>query len=139
MAPAQTAPAETAAPLGVPAPPLAAAPLDVPAPPQAAAPLGVPAPPQGAFRMVRSMQRNLEIFQVKLGKYAVLQVTTHSAPSRPQAIQWAGILKEVLEAGATVPEARIIKNWMQKDERYRWGNQQLNVITGGEMLAYLRG
>ena len=101
------------------------------------APLGVPGQPQGAFRIVRSIQRELEIFSVKQGQRAPIQVTTNSAPSRMQAIQWIGILKEVLEAGATVAQARTVKDWLQQNLSDRWGNQPLHVITGGEILAYV--
>ena len=61
---------------------------------------------QTSFNIVRSIQRELEIFQIKHGKTSIIQVTTLSAPSRPQAIQWTGILKEVLEREPRFPKPR---------------------------------
>ena len=91
----------------------------------------------GPLRIVRSIQRELEIFQVRDRTNALIQVTTNSAPGRCLAIQWIGILKEVFEAGATKQEAAIVKDWLQRDLSDRWGNVPLNVITGGELLGLL--
>ena len=91
----------------------------------------------GPLRIVRSIQRELEIFQVKDRTNALIQVTTNSAPGRCLAIQWIGILKEVFEAGAIKQEAAIVKDWLQRDLSDRWGNVPLNVITGGELLGLL--
>ena len=91
----------------------------------------------GPLRIVRSIQRELEIFQVRDRTNALIQVTTNSAPGRCLAIQWIGILKEVFEAGATKQEAAIVKDWLQRDLSDRWGNVPLNGITGGELLDIL--
>ena len=87
--------------------------------------------------MVRSVQRAIEIFQVKKGGAAIVQVTAPFAGGRQLAIQWAGILKEVLEAGATQEDVQTIKLWLKQDASHLWGRKPLYAVTGAEMLRSL--
>ena len=86
------------------------------------------------YRVVRSVERAIEIFQVKSGGRAWIQVTAPMAGGRQLAIQWIGILKDVLEAGGTQAEARTVKEWLKNGWHHLWGGTPLHQVTGAEIL-----
>ena len=70
-------------------------------------------PAPSVYKIKRSVERGIELWQVRNGKKACIQVTAPMAGDRQLAIQWIEILKEVLDEGGTQAEARTVKEWLK--------------------------
>ena len=110
--------------------------VQAPQPPEEADP--APVGPGRVFKVTRKLERKQELFQVRQGKKDVIQITSLQAGSRQQAIQWIGVLKEVLEASGSGHEANDIKHSLRQGMTTMWGDKPIHEVSGAEMLGHLR-
>ena len=110
--------------------------VQAPQPPEQADP--APVGPGRVFKASRQIERKQELFQVRQGNNKRNPNHFPAGGGRQQAIQWIGVLKEVLEAGGSGHEANDIKHWLRQGMTTMWGDKRMHEVTGAEILGHLR-